>query len=98
MTAEYSHPFKDPAAKPLPKIDATQQQLVDELFEWCSQQPKFPSFSLTHAHQFLHACLWDAKAARKSLQKYCSIRASSNNLFGLRDPMLPSMQTVLDVA
>lgn len=95
-----AHPFKELAsvASTLPALDDDQRQLVDELHHWSGAQPKFPNFSRTHAHQFLHACLWDARAARKSMQKYCAIRAASPNLFGQRDPMLPAMQQVLDLA
>lgn len=93
-----SHPFKEPADTPLPDLDDAQKRLVDDLEQWCREQPKFPNFSRAHAHQFLHACLWDERAARKSMQKYITIRTTSQNLFGQRDPMLPSMQTVMDIS
>lgn len=92
-----SHPFKEPADVALPELDTAQQQLVNELIDWCATQPKFPNFSHQHAHQFLHACLWDARATRKSMHKYCSIRTNSSNLFAQRDPQLPSMRSVLDI-
>lgn len=99
MTTKLAHPFKDAAiAAQLPALDAAQQQLVDEFHQWSQAQPKFPHFSRAHAHQFLHACLWDVRAARKSMQKYCSIRAATPTLFAQRDPLLPAMQDVLNLA
>lgn len=61
------------------------------------EQPQFPSFTRTHARQFLHACLWDLKEAKKSTQKYCHIRATSPELFGNRDPTTVEQQNVFNI-
>lgn len=62
------------------------------------EQPKFTNYSKDHAHLFLHACLWDEKAAKKAITKYGKIRADAPDLFNDRDIMLPAIQFVFENA
>lgn len=68
------------------------------MFFRLNQQSQFPNFSKNHAHQFLHACLWNVKDTKKAFQKYCQIRTGSPDLFANRDPMTDKMQNVLNIA
>ena len=57
-------------------------------------QKHFPVMSKNMAHLFLHACLWVDKDAKKAMQRYLHLRASSAEIFGNRDPLIDSMQAV----
>lgn len=62
------------------------------------EQPRFPKFSKNHAYLFLYACFWDKTNAKKAMQKYCHLHAISPELFNNRDPMLPAIQNILNIA
>ncbi|KAL1403302.1 hypothetical protein pipiens_001799 [Culex pipiens pipiens] len=90
-----SHPYKD---CPEPKEVPTEYRKdVDALFEWIKQQPRFPAFTLNHAHLFLHACHWVIEDAKKALQKYAHIHATAPDIFDNRDILSSGVQLVLNM-
>lgn len=91
-----SHPFLDLSTAP--EVPKDKLKDVDNLYEWIKQQPRFPNLTYQHAHLFLFACFWDMENAKKALQKYCHIRASSPEIFANRDPLNAGCQNLFNIA
>ncbi|XP_059619777.1 uncharacterized protein LOC132263807 [Phlebotomus argentipes] len=93
--SQMTHPFKNRSL--LDKIPRDKVKDVDDLYEWMKQQPRFPAYTKDHAYLFLHACLWVPEDAKRALQKYCQLRASSSDVFENRDVEDKAIQSVFDI-
>lgn len=59
---------------------------------------KFVSIPEDYFHLFLHSCYGDLEVTKKTIEAYFTVRTHAPDLFSQKDPLLPEIQNVLDIA
>ncbi|XP_046980030.1 retinol-binding protein pinta-like [Schistocerca americana] len=88
-------PFLRGLPEPLPEH---QLPAVQELRRWLSTQPHLPPLTDEHLHLFLHSCYGNLEPTKKTIEMYFTVRTQWTDLFSNRDPLLPEIECLMDLA
>ncbi|XP_045538845.1 alpha-tocopherol transfer protein-like [Papilio machaon] len=74
------------------------QQEVISIREWLAKEPHLPKdlddFIL---EKFLHSCYGSLQKTKKCIERFCSTRSVMSEIYILRDPISPSMETAFSI-
>ncbi|XP_075979374.1 alpha-tocopherol transfer protein-like [Anticarsia gemmatalis] len=74
------------------------EKQVEQLRDWVLRQPHLPNdLGDMMVRRFLHSCYYDMEAAKKTVELFFNLRATSPELMNFRDPDSPQMQKTLKI-
>ncbi|KAJ9587960.1 hypothetical protein L9F63_018605 [Diploptera punctata] len=85
--------FKEGVCQP----PASRADDLKHMRNWLSGQHHLPALSDEHLYLFLNCCDYQLTKAKETIDNYYTLRTSSPELFGNRNPLLPEIQAILNV-
>lgn len=73
------------------------REQVEDLENWCKQQPHLPEISEVEVIIFLHSNYYDMEATKKTIENYFTMRTSFTEFFNRRDVTTDELQEAVRV-